>query len=326
MVGRHGVAYGVLGHAVRCAFIHSLHYDVHCRLANANGLFRDRNVKRMDGRRLSALEIEQRRRTFWGIYHLDAVLSIMLGRPSTFMEFDIACDLPLSVDDSKITAEGILPEGIEEEVGIYAYHSLQTLAEQFGKIHRELYSAEATENRSQESLGVTVYNTDLDLSGWRASQPLEYRPFLSAENPEVFQGASAMQTYFSVAYYYGQCLIHRPALVEEMANVERSHQEPSAPISPSEHRSSLRSPLFGPKTDNLKISADRCVVAARDVLRLLLSVSITEIQFPYSLCLTNLIPDYCRLVLLLEVQFLSIISFENHSQGPRMMTCDYYKI
>lgn len=261
--------------------VHSLISDADCRLAHANGIFRDRNVQRMDGRLLTVLEIEQRRRTFWGIYHLDAVLSIMLGRPSTFIEFDIACDLPLSINDSKVTAQGISPEDIDDEIEINAYYSLQTLAEQFRKIYKELYSAEATEHRSQESLGVTIYNTDLDLSGWRASQPLEYRPFMSAENPEVFQGASAMQTYFSVAYYYGQCLIHRPALVEEMGNTERWHQrQASAPVSPSEHRSSLRSPLFGPKPDTLKISADRCVVAARDVFRLLLSVSITEIQFP----------------------------------------------
>src|SRR2546423_797329 len=143
---------------------HSLISDAECRLAHANGIFRDRNVQRMDGRLLTPLDIEQRRRTFWGIYHLEAVLSIMLGRPSTFMEFDIACELPSSIDDSKVTAQGISPEDIEDEIEVYAYYSLQTLAEQFRTIYKELYSTEATEHRSQESLGVTIYNTNLNLS------------------------------------------------------------------------------------------------------------------------------------------------------------------
>lgn len=244
-------------------------------------MFRDKNLQRTDGVLLNAVEIEERRRTFWGVYHLDAVLSLMLGRPPAFLDYDIACELPLSIDDSKVTKDGLLPEDVEEDIEIYAHQSLQTLAQQFRKIYRELYSAEATMQRSQETLAVTMHNTDLDLSGWRASQPVEYRPFMSGENPEMFQGASAMQIYLSVAYYYGQCLIHRPALIEETMNNGHWHEEPtSAAVSPSEHRPALRSPLFGPGSDPLKIRADRCVVAARDVFRLLQSVSATEIVFP----------------------------------------------
>jgi len=279
MVGRHGVAYGLLGHGIRCASYSS--EVLIARLMLANGMFRDKNVERIDGVALNAIEIEERRRTFWGVYHLDAVLSLMLGRPPSFSESDIACDSPLSIDDSKITLDGILPDEIEEEVVTYAHHSLQTLTQQFRKIYNELYSTEGTMHRSQENLAVTIYNTDLDLSGWRASQPVEYRPFMSGENPEIFQGASAMQVYFSVAYYYCQCLIHRPALLEELMNSEPWHQEQTTgAVSPSEHRSSLRSPLFGLGADTLSTYADRCVVAARDLIRLLQSVLMTTILFP----------------------------------------------
>jgi hypothetical protein len=244
-------------------------------------MFRDKNIQRVDGVPLNAIEIEERRRTVWGVYHLDTELSLILGRPPTFLDYDIACELPLSIDDSKITPDGILPEDIEEEVTIYAHHSLQTLAQQYRKIYKELYATEATMSRSQETLAVTIYNTDLDLGGWRASQPVEYRPFMSGENPEIFQGASTMQIYLSVTYYFCQCLIHRPALVEElMDNGQWLQEQTSGVVSPSEHRPNIRSPLFGPGTDSLKTSADRCVVAARDVFRLLQSAPVTEILFP----------------------------------------------
>jgi hypothetical protein len=253
-------------------------------------MHRSASIQRQDGVALNPIQIEERRRIFWGIYHLDSVLSFMLGRPPSISEWDIDSVQPQSIDDSRITAEGILPEEIEEQVEDYIYESLRSLALQFRKIYENLYSVTATNERLQADLAITIYNLDLDLGGWRASLPTAYRPFLSTENPETFEGASAQQVYFSIAYYFLLCLIHRPALMEATRaapNEEWHHEDQSH--SPEDQFLNPRSHLRGPGADTLKSSADRCVVAARDVLNLIESAPLANTQFPYVHCSTRLI-------------------------------------
>jgi hypothetical protein len=270
---------------------------------------------------LNPIQIEERRRIFWGIYHLDSVLSLTLGRPPSISEWDIDCEQPQSIDDSRITADGVLPEEIEEEVEDYIDEALQSLSHQFRTIYEKLYSVTATNDRLQADLAITIYNLDLDLGGWRASLPTASRPFLSTENPEAFEGASAQQVYFSVAYYFCLCLIHRPALIEatRAANSEWHAEEQSQ--SPEDQYLNPRSPLIGPGAETLKSSADRCEVAARDVLNLLLSAPLANTQFPYVHCSTKLIVlGYFPRVLSLPPQSSWIISFKLPFWSPRPQT------
>jgi hypothetical protein len=245
-------------------------------------MHRDATIQRQDALVLNPIQIEERRRTFWGIYHLDSLLSIILGRPPSIPEWDVDTEQPQTIDDSRITADGILPEEIEEEVEDYVHSSQRSLSQQIRKIYENLYSVTATTDRLQADLAITIYNMDLDLSGWRAILPTAYRPFLSAENPETFDGASALQVYFSVAYYFCQCLIHRPALIEATRAVNDTwHGEVEQSQSPEEGYADPKSPFHGPGADTLKNSADRCVVAARDLLNLILSAPAANTQFLY---------------------------------------------
>lgn len=46
---------------------------------------------------------ECRKRTFWCAYNLDTYLSAALGRPRTFHDKDIDQELPLSIDDLRLS-------------------------------------------------------------------------------------------------------------------------------------------------------------------------------------------------------------------------------
>src|SRR5262245_36427367 len=77
-VGRYGLAYGFLGHSVRCVnFISGADH----RLAYGIGLHRGFNIQSQTGRTQNLIEVEERKRAFWCIFYLDTSLSLVLGRP-----------------------------------------------------------------------------------------------------------------------------------------------------------------------------------------------------------------------------------------------------
>lgn len=67
-------------------------------------------IHRKSHRNLDHVEVECRKRTFWCAYNLDTYLSASLGRPRTFREGDIDQEMPLCVDDSRLSNGGIPPQ------------------------------------------------------------------------------------------------------------------------------------------------------------------------------------------------------------------------
>lgn len=273
LLGRYGIAYSVLGHAIRC-IISSGQADF--RLSYSHGLHRSANVLRQDGVPLNMVEIEERRRTFWGIYYLETVLSFILGRPLTISDSDVDAEMPLHIPDARITVDAILPEEIEAQAEDYLYEPLRSMCEQLRKISRDLYGPNASKERHSTDLANTIGSVGGDLAGWRASLPPENRPFKSAEDPANFVGAGPEQFHFSLAYYYCQCLIHRPALVEAMQRPLSDVPHGSVPQrSPRRGRSPVKqyinpkAQLTRPLNEELEGYAGRTAVAARDLLNLI---------------------------------------------------------
>lgn len=57
------------------------------------------------------VDVECRKRTFWCAYNLDTYLSAALGRPRTFHDDDIDQELPLCVDDYRLTRGNLAIQG-----------------------------------------------------------------------------------------------------------------------------------------------------------------------------------------------------------------------
>ena len=230
---------------------------------------------RQDGVPLNFVEIEERRRAFWAIYFLETILSFILGRPPTISESDIDVEMPLSIQDARITVDGILPEEIEGQTDEYLYEPLRTFCEQLRKIFLDLYGPYASKDRQAPDLANSIGSVGSDLVGWRASIAAEHRPFKSLEDPANFVGAAPEQLYFSLAYYFCQCLIHRPALVEavqrlsEVGHEEVTQRSPRRGRSPVKQYINPRAHLVSPLNEDLAGYSGRAVMAARDVFNLI---------------------------------------------------------
>ena len=265
-----------------CYKVHfSFRNELTFRLLYANGLHRNSNVLQHDGSPLNVVEIEERRRTFWAIYYLETILSFILGRPPTISESDIDVEMPLAIPDSRITVNAILPEEIEAQTDEYLYAPLRTFCEQLRKIFHDLYGPHASKDRQPPDLANSIGSVGGDLVGWRASLLAEHRPFKSAEDPANFVGAPPEQLYFSLAYYFCQCMIHRPALVEavqrptEIRNEEAPQRSPRRGKSPVKQYINPRAHLVTTLNEDLEGYSGRAVIAARDVLNLIRSGSIS---------------------------------------------------
>lgn len=239
-------------------------------------MHRSSNVLRHDGVPLNHVEIEERRRTFWGIYYLETILSFILGRPPTISESEVDVEMPLSIPDARITPDAILPEEIEAETEDYLYQPLRTMCEQLRKIFHDLYGPNISKDRPPTELANTIGSVGGDLAGWRASLPAENRPYKSAEDPVNFAGATSEQLHFSLVYYFCQCLIHRPALVEALqrppADVRPDdvpQRSPRRGKSPVKQFINPRAHTTSPLNDELEGYAGRSALAARDLLNLI---------------------------------------------------------
>jgi Fungal specific transcription factor domain len=194
------------------------------RLAVSVGMHRASNVTRHDDVALSFIEIQERKRVFWGMYFLDSCLSILLGRPPLIRDSDIDLDLPESKPDSKITSDGLLPDDMDEQPEIFIYEPLRSLYVILRKLALELYGPAVSKDRGLTDLSNTIGSVGGELATWRLSVPPGQTPFGTGEIPETFANALPLQLVFSLAYYWGQCMLYRPALVEATHRSAGGHE------------------------------------------------------------------------------------------------------
>lgn len=254
-LGRYGIAYSLLGYCIRlgpfrATLISSTAYSL--------GLHHETPRDNRD-----FIQIEERRRLFWGLFFLDATYSLLMGRPPLISELDIDVELPSSISDEKITPTEILPDDIDEEQEEYIHTQLKTLAQEFRRIYEDLYSIKVSKGRTRTDLSDSIHVLEDYMANWRALLPTQNRSFLSGQDPVAFGSAPPLQILFSIGYFYGLCLIRRPALIETT--------RPLSSIWPEEVESS--SVATGSRREGarpLKSVSEDCVTNARDLLNLII--------------------------------------------------------
>jgi hypothetical protein len=242
-------------------------------LAYSIGLHRSSSIQRQDQLPWNRIEVEERRRTFWGLYSFDATMSLMMGRPPIITESDIDAELPLEHEDSQFTRDAILQTQTGQQP--YAHQAVRTLSRQFRNIYERLYSVKACENRTQADLANAIRIVSGDMNTWRNVLRDGTKPFTPGGIPTSFSGISLERVYNSIAFNLCQCLTYRPALIEATRPTDEwsYHERRNPRRRPSQERNrrteSHLSVLTGAVGESLEASADICVVAARDILNLI---------------------------------------------------------
>ena len=176
---------------------------------------------------------------------------------------------------------------MEAQTEEYLHGSLRTLCLQIRKIYDELYSTSSSKGQTQSTLIASITALDDDLANWRANLPAGHMPFHSGEDTQNLVHVPPEKAYFSLAYYFCQCLVHRPALVQLL---QTTQEDITPQRSPRRGRSPARTvnPRLTGNT-GFEQNADRCVIAARDLLHLVLSGSIfVHNQLSYLHCSADL--------------------------------------
>jgi hypothetical protein len=207
------------------------------QIISALGMHRLGKKWRVGGVRGDYIQIECGKRTFWTAYILDKYLGVVLGRPPHFHDEDIMLDYPERVNDEDMTAVGSRGDSFED-CHVDAFVCNAKLARIVGRVSRELYS---TKSLSELERSRSVARLHRDLESWHASLPA----FLSTVKPSsLIRSFRRQSVALKIAYGHAVMHLNRPSLLKP--NIH--------------HRDANNS-------SSLHDSVDRCVLAARDVLR-----------------------------------------------------------
>jgi hypothetical protein len=156
-------------------------------------------------RRLSITPIEKetRRKIWWGVYSLDRMLALALGRPLGVEDADCDVELPVDVDDEDLPAYFSVGAQMSQQhlplmKGTNALTGLYKIA---GRVLREVYALELCkdhlEPEKRAELQRTVESLDRELTKWCDDLP---RAFKSEpiDEKQVSMGAVLCSHYYSV--------------------------------------------------------------------------------------------------------------------------------
>jgi hypothetical protein len=126
-----------------------------------------RSVKRWSAEhQLNAVDIEQRKRTFWSLLAIHITLSGKLGRPMPIRAVDFDIELPEPIDDDLISEAGIDTTRTGRCI-----HNIGLTGWRMAPLFMELYDTIYAVRRSAETYVQTVNKLETDLRAWQASQP-----------------------------------------------------------------------------------------------------------------------------------------------------------
>ncbi|KAJ3503856.1 hypothetical protein NLJ89_g8242 [Agrocybe chaxingu] len=148
------------------------------------------------------LEKETRRKIWWGVYVLDRMLALALGRPLGVNDSDCDVELPVDVDDDR------LPEYFTGAAMTQRQPSLMTgtialikLYEIGGRVLRQVYALENCkdhlEPERKAELQKTVESLDTELTKWCDDLPTVFKSQSETEE-QVSMGAVLCSHYYSV--------------------------------------------------------------------------------------------------------------------------------
>ncbi|KAF8974598.1 fungal-specific transcription factor domain-containing protein [Flammula alnicola] len=151
---------------------------------------------------VTPVEKETRRKIWWGVYTLDRMLALALGRPLGVNDSDCDVELPVEVDDEH------LPEYFTGAPMSQRQPSLMTgtialikLYEIGGRVLRQVYALENCkdhlEPERKADLQRTVESLDTELTKWCDDLPMVFKSQSETEE-QVSMGAVLCSHYYSV--------------------------------------------------------------------------------------------------------------------------------
>ncbi|KAI0069046.1 hypothetical protein BV25DRAFT_1792806 [Artomyces pyxidatus] len=180
---------------------------------------------------LTSIEQETRRKIWWGVYSLDRMLALALGRPIGAEDIDCDVELPVDIDDELLPeyfkGAPMATEGPSLMTGFISLTSLYGIA---GRVMRQVYGVDKQDSLEPErraQLQRDVEALDKELTQWLDDLPAVFKSNMTNER-QVSMGAVLCSHYYSVL----------TALHRNLLPVKRDH--PVAPRSTAKAVSSAR--------------------------------------------------------------------------------------
>ena len=151
---------------------------------------------------VSAIEKETRRKIWWGVYTLDRMLALALGRPLGINDTDCDVEMPAEVDDDQLQ-QYFMGAALNQRhppllAGTVALVKLYEIA---GRVLRQVYALdnckEYLEVEKRAELQHTVENLDVELTKWCDELPVVFKSSSETEE-QVSMGAVLCSHYYSV--------------------------------------------------------------------------------------------------------------------------------
>ncbi|KAJ6539127.1 fungal-specific transcription factor domain-containing protein [Mycena capillaripes] len=151
---------------------------------------------------ITPIEKETRRKIWWGVYSLDRMLALALGRPLGINDSDCDVEYPVEVDDEHLPdyfAGATLPQRQPSLMtGAIALTGLYKIG---GRVLREVYALENCkdhlEPERKAELQKTVEALDTELTKWCDDLPVVFKS-QSETDEQVSMGAVLCSHYYSV--------------------------------------------------------------------------------------------------------------------------------
>jgi hypothetical protein len=150
---------------------------------------------------ISAIEKETRRKIWWGVYTLDRMLALALGRPIGAEDVDCDVELPIAFDDDFLpdffAGAPITSETPSLMTGFTSLVSLYRIA---GRVMRQVYGvdmADIVDPEKHTQLQAHVDALDKDLTKWQDNLPSVFKSKMNSDK-QVSMGAALCSHYYSV--------------------------------------------------------------------------------------------------------------------------------
>ncbi|KAF7355118.1 hypothetical protein MSAN_01427400 [Mycena sanguinolenta] len=149
---------------------------------------------------ITPIEKETRRKIWWGVYALDRMLALALGRPLGVNDTDCDVELPVEVDDEHLP-EYFAGASIPQPSLMTGAVALIRLYKIGGRVLREVYALENCkdhlEPERKAELQRTVEGLDAELTKWCDDLPAVFKS-QSQTDEQVSMGAILCSHYYSV--------------------------------------------------------------------------------------------------------------------------------
>ncbi|KAF9008701.1 fungal-specific transcription factor domain-containing protein [Cyathus striatus] len=151
---------------------------------------------------ITSIEKEMRRKIWWGVYILDRMLALALGRPLGVNDSDCDVEMPIEVDDEYLpdyfSGAQMTQRPAPLMTGSIALIRLYEIA---GRVLREVYALDTCkdhlEPEKKADLQRTVESLDNELTQWLDELPIIFKS-QSQNDEQVSMGAVLCSHYYSV--------------------------------------------------------------------------------------------------------------------------------